>query len=305
MRKSKKVLSLVLCAALLVSGISIAGSAETGKAAVTSKKIMVAKAASDDAIGAESPNPTEDTAANPTTPPAATATVEPTMVPTSVPTTSPGIIPTEPASTSTTSAVTGTAIVKVGEEITSGNYVYVVQKEPSATSKGEVKVKSVREDARTKKNLTVQESITKDGYEYLITGIGSKAFKTCTALKTVTIKKNVKFIGVRAFQGVSTLQQVNFKSSLEVIKKQAFAGCSSLRTITIPANVNTIGVKAFKNCTKLKAVIVKSKKITKLKSEAFKNTKSGSYLVIPSGKKAAYRTLLNNAKCSSVKLYVY
>ena len=302
MRKSKKMLSLVLCAAIVVSGMSITGSAEKGKASVASQKIMISKTATGDAIATE--KPAEETS----TPPAITATVEPTLVPTitptSVPTTSPSIVPTSPASTSTTSAVTGTA-VKVGEEITSGNYIYVVEKEATATSEGEVKVKSVREDARTKKTLTVQESITKDGYDYLITGIGSKAFKTCTALKKVTIKKNVKFIGVQAFQGVSTLQQVNFKSTLEVIKKQAFAGCSSLRTITIPANVNTIGVKAFKNCTKLKAVIVKSKKITKIKSEAFKNTKYGSYLVIPSGKKRNYRTLLNNAKCSSVKLYVY
>ncbi len=302
MRKLKKVISLALSAAVIVSGISMGNSTEYTKAAVIDTGVKEVKAESGDAIQKDTPIIVEVPTAVPVSPPS--VVTKPTTAPTTSPTTSPSIVPTAPASTSTTSAVTGTAM-KVGEEITSGNYVYVVEKEPTATSAGEVKVKSVREAARTKKNLTVQESVTKDGYDYLIIGIGSKAFKTCTALKKVTIKKNVKFIGVRAFQGVTTLQQVNFKSTLEVIKEKAFAGCSSLRTITIPANVNRIGVRSFYNCKKLKAVIVKSKKITQLKKEAFKNTKSGSYLVIPSGKKALYRKLLNNAKCSSVKLYVY
>lgn len=311
MRALKKVVSLALSAALLVSGISVGALPEQGKAAAVRRQALEVKTASGAVIQEGTFSDIVDsTVESTTTPPSITATITPTTTPTTTttptaaPTTSPSIVPTTPADVTTAPAVSGTA-VKVGEEITSGNYIYIVEKEPTATSTGEVKVKEVREAARTKKTLTVQESVTKDGYNYLITGVGSKAFKKCTALKTVTIKKNVKFIGVRAFQGVSTLQQVNFKSTLEVIKKQAFAGCSSLRTITIPANVNRIGVKAFKNCTKLKAVIVKSKKITQIKSEAFKNTKSGSYLVIPSGKKSLYRNLLNNAKCTSVKLYVY
>ncbi len=321
MRTCKKILSMMLCATIIVSGLTAPANARSGKAAIVSKKNIYSKTATGDAIESEQPDstkePEENVATSPaiiateepavsnTTAPTVTATIEPTLVPTSIPTTAPSIVPTASADVSTNSAVTGSAIVKVGEEIISGNYIYIVEKEPTSNSKGEVKVKQVREEAITKKNLTVQESITKDGYEYLITGIGSKAFKTCTALKKVTIKKNVKYIGVRAFQGVSTLQQVNVKSTLEVIKKQAFAGCSSLRTITIPANVHTIGVKAFKNCTKLKAVIVKSKKITAIKAEAFKNTKSGCYLVLPSGKKSSYRNLLNSAKCKSIKLYVY
>lgn len=309
MRELKKVVSLALSAALLVSGISVGALPGQGKAATVRRQALEVEMASGTVTQKGTFSDIVDsTAESTTTPPSITATITPTTTPTTTPTaaptTSPSIVPTTPADVTTAPAVSGTA-VKVGEEITSGNYIYIVEKEPTATSTGEVKVKEVREAARTKKTLTVQESVTKDGYNYLITGVGSKAFKKCTALKTVTIKKNVKFIGVRAFQGVSTLQQVNFKSTLEVIKKQAFAGCSSLRTITIPANVNRIGVKAFKNCTKLKAVIVKSKKITQIKSEAFKNTKSGSYLVIPSGKKSLYRNLLNNAKCTSVKLYVY
>ncbi len=309
MRELKKVVSLALSAALLVSGISVGALPGQGKAAAVRRQALEVEMASGTVIQKGTFSDIVDsTVESTTTPPSITATITPTTTPTTTPTaaptTSPSIVPTTPADVTTAPAVSGTA-VKVGEEITSGNYIYIVEKEPTATSTGEVKVKEVREAARTKKTLTVQESVTKDGYNYLITGVGSKAFKKCTALKTVTIKKNVKFIGVRAFQGVSTLQQVNFKSTLEVIKKQAFAGCSSLRTITIPANVNRIGVKAFKNCTKLKAVIVKSKKITQIKSEAFKNTKSGSYLVIPSGKKSLYRNLLNNAKCTSVKLYVY
>lgn len=293
MRKIKKVLSLALSSAILVSGLGVGiGGMDSAKAASkVTRNAQVARIASGDSVG--TPEPGDDIA----TPPAATATVKPTNAPTPTATT--------PANPSTTAAVTGTAIYKKGDIIVSGNYEYSVTKEVSATEAGEVKVKKIRDAATTKTSLTVPESITKDSNKFLVTGIGQKAFKTSTALKKVTIQKNVTFIGVRAFQGLTTLQQVSMKSGLTLIKERAFAGCTSLRTVTIPSNVKTIGIRSFYNCKKLKAVVIKSKKITKIKTDAFTNTKSGKYAVVPSGKKASYQALLKKAGSSSMKLYTY
>ena len=104
---------------------------------------------------------------------------------------------------------------------------------------------------------------------------------------------------------MTSLTSVSIGSGVTTIKKLAFGGCTSLRKVAIPAKTNLIGEKAFQNCKKLKAVVVNSKKITTIKSNAFRYVKSGCYAVVPSGKKTLYRTLLVKAKASAIKIYVY
>lgn len=244
----------------------------------------------------------------PSVEPSAEPSVEPSVKPSVVPTGSatavpPSAVPT-PSGITTNSAVSGAAFA-VGDEFTKGNYVYKVLTVAEGTNKATVKVKALSAAGAKKTSLTVQDSIVKDSTEFVVTGIHQKAFKTAASLKKVTIGKNVTFIGVRAFQGLSKLTTVTIGGNVTTIKKYAFAGCSALRKITLPAKVNLIGVKAFNNCSKLKAVMVDTKKLTVIKQSAFRNTKKGCYVVVPSGKKALYTSLLRGSGAKSMKVYTY
>lgn len=329
MRKNKKMMALLLSTALLVSGIG--AGIDTGKTQAAPKvqtQTQIFKTASDGAIESETATPpaiTDETPApEESTPvePEETAPVQPeetspadveesqTPTPSAIvsesprPTLTP--VPTvTPSAISTNSAVSGTAVYAVGDVFNKGNYTYKVVTAASGSAAGTVKITNLVSAATKKTSLTVQDSIVKDGLTFNVEGIAKNAFKSSTALKKVTIGKNVTYIGVRAFQGIKTLQTVVMGKKVKIIKERAFAGCSGLRTITLPSAVQTIGVKSFYNCTKLKAVYIESKKITTVKTSAFKNNKAGFYVVVPSGKKSLYRSLIANAGASKLLVYTY
>lgn len=77
-----------------------------------------------------------------------------------------------------------------------------------------------------------------------------------------------------------------------------------VKTITIPATitiqgkkytVTAIGSKAFSGCKNLKQVKIKSKKITKIGKNAFKNVSKKVVTKVPKSKKKAYKKLLKKA----------
>ena len=82
-------------------------------------------------------------------------------------------------------------------------------------------------------SVTIPESIIPEGANkpFTVEVIGTGAFRSCTALQSVTIPNTVT-----------------------TIEDYAFAGCENLEEITIPASVTTIGPKAFYACTSLKTV---------------------------------------------------
>ncbi len=202
-------------------------------------------------------------------------------------------------------AVTTTASA-VGTVLTVGNFSYAVEKACAGTEAGTVKVKKVTDAAKAKKSLSVPEKITTAGGEsFKVTGIGKQAFVGCTALKKVIIKKNVTYIGIRAFQQVSTLQTVMIGSGVTTIKDRAFAGCKGIRNITLPYQVKFIGPRAFYNCKLLQAVMIDSKNITTVKAKAFGHNKKGRYVIVPSGKKALYQSLIKASGATGIKVYTY
>ena len=325
MRNMKKLVALGLCAALLITGVSTENFSTKAKAA-NAAEVMEAgtEAATKDAIDTPSQAPdSEETKAPqneetkaPENEPSQTPESKETQAPSQTPagtttpasvtspsaTTTPASVSTSPSVVTTNTAVTGSAL---GDKIIAGNYVYVVTKVPTLTAKGTVRIKRIRNAAMKKSSLTVADSITKNGLTYSITGISTRSFKSSTALKKVTIGKNVTYLGARAFQGLTKLQTVTLGSGLTEIRDYAFAGCTSLRKISIPAKVKKIGTKSFYNCKKLKAVIINTKVLTKIGKNAFTNTRSGAYVVIASGKKTAYKKLLKNANASRIAIYTY
>ena len=194
---------------------------------------------------------------------------------------------------------------KKGKSFQWKNYIYTVVKTPTKTTAGQVYVKQIASIAVKKKSLSVQSSFTIDGFTYQIVGITKNAFKTSTALQTITIKSGTTFIGQYAFRDVTTLTTVILPDSVTVIKTGAFNGCTALRQITLPTSITTIRGTAFANCTKLNAILVLSKSITTIGKNAFNNTKSGCYMVVLSGKKTTYRAMLNSSGAKSMGLYTY
>lgn len=314
MRKFKKITALLMCSALLISGTGVGIGAEKIQAAsqISSQDSILkgeeeTKVSTPPGIGegdeletpdtgqAGSSGEPQDPAQQETIPPLETKTPAETVTP-------PAVVTTNPA---TDGSITTGSSVSVGDKITAGNYVYSVVTVPSSDiNYGTLKLKSLTEAAKTKATLNIPATVTKDGVTYRVTGIGEKAFTTSTAVKKVIMRKYITFVGVRAFQGLKTLESVTIGENVDTIKKRAFAGCSALRTVTIPSKVKLIGARAFYNCKKLQSVVIESKKITAIKTLAFKYNKKGRYFVIPSGKKTLYQSLLKNCGIT-VKLYTY
>lgn len=320
MRKNRKVISLLLCTALMVCS-SAAGmdmertqAASRGQGALKTVSDEVVQEEPSDVVsgsGAQETEKPETSTSEPeisdepitSTAPDVEASNEPTE------TTTPGAVqptipPLAPTNGTTLSAVSNSAVYAVGDKLTVANYEYVVVTAPTATTNGTVRLKALVEKAKTKTSLTVPATISKDGNTFSVVGIGTKAFTTSTALKKVIIRKNVQYINTRAFQGVKTLQSVIIGENVTSIKNRAFAGCSSLRSVTIPSKVSLVGIRAFYNCKKLKSVVIESKKITTVKTYAFKYNKKGRYFVMPSGKKSLYQSLIKSSG-ATVKIYTY
>ena len=307
----KKVIAMMLSAALVISGAGIS-SLPNQTAAENDGSTVVASITSGSGIDTPDVTDAPQETSEATKTPDVTDTPEETKTPESTATTQPPKITpaataTPPAvvTTTTPAGITTNAALKVGDRFTTGNYIYSVTAVADGTAKATVKVRGLSAEGKLKTSLTIPASVTWQGTSYLVTGINEKSFKNNKALTSVKVGKNVTYIGKYAFQGMTSLTSVTIGRGVTTMKKYAFAGCSALRKVTIPAKTTFIGEKAFQNCKKLKAVIINSKKITKINSNAFRYVKSGCYVVVPSGKKSAYRSLLVKAKASKLKIYVY
>ncbi len=110
-------------------------------------------------------------------------------------------------------------------------------------------------------DIVIPSTVSYNGKEYTVTGIGYEAFNHATELTSVTIPSSVKYIGKYAFYGTSTtplesLVKVKFEeeSQLDSIGDYVFYYCTSLDSIEIPSSVKTIGQHAFYNCSSLRHV---------------------------------------------------
>ena len=147
-------------------------------------------------------------------------------------------------------------------------------------------------------NVNIQPPIgtiaTIEGLQYKILGYGISGSKvecmgpTSKNIKNVTIKSTVK---IDAFKYIVT-----------EIKNGAFQNCKKLKKVTIGSNVKKIGSKAFYGCKKLKSVTIKSKKITSIKSRAFKGIYKKAKNKVPSSKKTKYKKLLKKAGVKSTAI---
>ena len=120
-----------------------------------------------------------------------------------------------------------------------------------------------------------------------ITSIGEEAFESCRNLTSITIPKNVEYIGDGFIADCSEIETVIIDNenkwftvsgncvidisekkivagfgnivipsdgSVESIGKKAFAGCRGLSSVVLPNSVKNIGKMAFSSCYNLKEV---------------------------------------------------
>lgn len=107
----------------------------------------------------------------------------------------------------------------------------------------------------------------------IITAISDSAFMGCTALtdvvipdsiksigtgaflgasiKSVTLPRNLEFLGENAFANCTSLTSVTIQNGLTYIPDYAFLQCDHLTDITMPDSIETIGNCAFYECTSL------------------------------------------------------
>lgn len=124
--------------------------------------------------------------------------------------------------------------------------------------------------------VTVNTITGTDGVKYKVTSIGAKAMQNNKKLKSLTIGANVKTIGANAF-----------------------SGCTKLKTVTFGKNVTAIGANAFKGCRELNEVTIRSTKLHSVGKQAFKGTKSGLKVKVPSKQLNKYKKILKKAGLKS------
>ena len=167
-----------------------------------------------------------------------------------------------------------------------------------------------------------------------VTSIGSSAFENCTSLTSVTIGSGVTNIGDYAFYKCTSLAEINVGSdnanycsengvlfnkaktklikyparrteieyiipdSVKTIGAYAFEECTSLKSVTIPDSVTNIGNCALSSCTHLTNVTIGSG-VTSIGSSAFYGCRSLTSITIPdSVTSIGYGTFIG---CTSLK----
>ena len=126
-----------------------------------------------------------------------------------------------------------------------------------------------------------KKSATVGGVKYSLSG--SKA--TVIGVKN----KNARKLTIPA-----TIKANDKTYKVTAIKASACKNMKKLATLTIGKNVKTIGKNAFYGCKALKTIKIKTTKLnsTTVGSNAFKGIASKAKITCPSGKKSAYKKLL-------------
>ena len=118
-----------------------------------------------------------------------------------------------------------------------------------------------------------------------VTAIGTRAFKDCTNLTSITIPNSVTSIGEFTFYGCSSLTSITIPNGVTSIGNGTFQGCTGLTSITIPNGVTSIGVSAFQDCTKLTSITIPDS-VTSINGSAFKGCTSLTSIIIPNSVKS-------------------
>ncbi len=127
-------------------------------------------------------------------------------------------------------------------------------------------------------NIVVPETIT-GIKENKVVYLAHRAFQNCSNLVSVTLPNTIKEIGVDVFSGCISLKKVSLPNSMpgpwlfSGIGHSAFTSCSSLETISIPDGIESIRYATFLDCISLNNIRI-PESVTEIEHDAFSGCKS-------------------------------
>lgn len=120
-------------------------------------------------------------------------------------------------------------------------------------------------------------------FTYRITG------KDTAEILTTTVNGDKKK-DLRIFSTAKLILGERYK--ITSVAANALKGNKKVKTLTIGKNTVKIGKGAFQNCKNLKKIVIKSKKLKKIGSNAFKGISKKAVVKVPKSKKKLYTKLL-------------
>lgn len=129
-------------------------------------------------------------------------------------------------------------------------------------------------------NIIVPETVEYRDKTFKVTQINADAFKSCTALATVSLPEGITSLPYSAFEGCSSLSSISIPQSVNSIGARAFYNCKSLTSAEIPISVTKIGNNMFYGCSKLATVSI-PQGVTTIEENAFWGCSSLTTLQLP------------------------
>ena len=136
-------------------------------------------------------------------------------------------------------------------------------------------------------DVIIPASITADGKEVPVKGVGDHAMFNCQFVSSLTLPEGVGYILDQAFSHCYYMTSVKLPESMELIRDYAFEYCEDLTEISIPAKVSEFGYGVFTNCTGLVNIKVDEANTLLEDRDGILYTKGGRALVqYPAGRTA-------------------
>lgn len=114
-------------------------------------------------------------------------------------------------------------------------------------------------------DIIIPTTVTHNGQEYYVVGIGDYAFYGCGNVTSVKMPETISSIGQYAFSGCKKLKEIHIPKGVSTLSLGTFKNCTALQEIRIPSSVVKIQAEpadrgyttysCFYNCTNLKKVI--------------------------------------------------
>ena len=242
----RRLTSLLLALALLISSVPVAGAEETVPSETTQTLPAAAETAPEETVPETTAPETAPTIPETTVPP---ETVPETTAPVETIPEVTAVLETEPALLA--AVASGSCGSKATWELSATGVL---------TVSGSGRISGGWKDyAADIKTVTIKSGIT---------GIGERAFEDCTNMTKITIPSTVTTIGAYAFRDCKSLSSITLPSGLKDLEYYTFYNCESLTSIKIPEGITEIGINTFYCCYNLKTVTLPST-IEHIKSSAF------------------------------------
>lgn len=130
-----------------------------------------------------------------------------------------------------------------------------------STAKGQRKVQYQGTTDKTKKTVSIPDTVKVNGVTYKVTEIGKNTFKNNKTVTKVSVGKNITTIGANAFSGCKKLKTITINTKLltsKNISKDAFKGITENTVIKVPKSKLAAYTKLFQKKGLSKKVKIKS-----------------------------------------------